>query len=221
MPSAQQHVSPQWQTETVPLSFTAIDFETANGSPASACSVGLVKVVNGKVVDELSWLIRPPMGHDEFWASNINIHGILPSEVVGAPEWRELDAEFRAFIGDDWLVAHNAGFDIGVLRSCCEVEHVPVPNLNYLCSLQVARRTYHLDSYRLPSVAMAAGFEDFSHHDALDDSRACAAIMLHAAKRHEVDDLLTLAHVTRVHPGALGPKAEAARRASHGPMALQ
>lgn len=205
----------------MPLSFTAIDFETANGSSASACSVGLVKVSDGKVVDELSWLIKPPAGHDEFWQGNIRIHGIEPWQVLDAPEWHELNAEFTEFVADDWLVAHNAGFDIGVLRACCETEGCAVPNLNYLCSLQVARRTYHLDSYRLPVAAMAAGFEDFSHHDALDDARACAAIMVHAAKRHEADDLATLARITRVQPGALGPKAEAKRRASHGPMALQ
>jgi DNA polymerase-3 subunit epsilon len=51
----------------VPLDFTAIDFETANSSSASACSVGLVKVQDGRVVDREYWLIKPPLGHDEFW----------------------------------------------------------------------------------------------------------------------------------------------------------
>ena len=205
----------------MPLNFTAIDFETANGSPASACSVGLVKVANGKVVDSVSWLLRPPFGHDEFWASNIAIHGITPEMVRAELDWSARAAEFTEFVGADWLVAHNAGFDMGVLKATSLAHRIAVPNLNYLCSLQVARRSYHLDSYRLPNVAMAAGFEDFSHHDALDDARACAAIMLHAAKRHEVDDLVALARVTRVNPGAVGPVAEAAERSSFGPMALQ
>ncbi len=208
-------------TGVVPVSFTAIDFETANGSPASACSVGLVKVVDGRVVDELSWLLHPAFGHDEFWEGNIRVHGILPAHVAGAPHWNEVADEFTEFVGDDWLVAHNAGFDMGVLRAIHEADQLAVPNLNYLCSLQVARRTYHLDSYRLPVAAMAAGFEDFSHHDALDDARACAAIVVHAAKRHEADDLERLARITRVNPGALGPRAEKERRSTHGPMALQ
>ena len=46
----------------MPLDFTAIDFETANQSSASACSVGLVKVRGGVVVDTASWFIRPPFG---------------------------------------------------------------------------------------------------------------------------------------------------------------
>ena len=61
---------------TVPLDFTAIDFETANSSAASACSVGLVKVRDGRVVDRAGWLIRPPLGHDEFHEWNTRIHGI-------------------------------------------------------------------------------------------------------------------------------------------------
>ena len=55
----------------MPLDFTAIDFETANGSAASACSVGLVKVRDGQVVDRIGWYIRPPLGHDHFVDWNI------------------------------------------------------------------------------------------------------------------------------------------------------
>ena len=205
----------------MPVSFTAIDFETANGSPASACSVGLVKVADGVVVAEQSWLLRPPAGHDEFWESNIRVHGIRPSQVHDAPSWADIADEVAEFSGTDWLVAHNAGFDMGVLRATCDAHRIAVPNLTYVCSLQVARRTYHLDSYRLPVAALAAGFDEFTHHDALDDARACAAIMVHAAKRHDADSLARLAEITRVKPGALGPVAEAQHRSTFGPMALQ
>lgn len=205
----------------MPVSFTAIDFETANASPASACAVGLVKVHDGRVVDERSWLLKPPFGHDEFWAANIRVHGIEPEQVADAPAWPDVFSEVSELVASDWLIAHNAGFDMGVLKATHEAHGIPVPNLHYLCSLQVARRTYTLDSYRLPVAAMAAGFEDFSHHDALDDARACAAIMVHAAHRHGVDDLAALAKVTSVNVGVLGPAAEAAQRATHGPMALQ
>lgn len=183
--------------------------------------MGLVKVADGVVVAEQSWLLKPPPGADEFWESNIRVHGILPSQVADAPSWADIAADFSAFVEDDWLVAHNAGFDMGVLRATVDAHGLPVPNVNYLCSLQVARRTYHLDSYRLPVAAMAAGFEDFAHHDALDDARACAAIMIHAAKRHEADSLTRLAEITRVTPGALGPVAESRHRETFGPMALQ
>jgi DNA polymerase-3 subunit epsilon len=204
----------------VPLNFTAIDFETANSSGASACSVGLVKVRDGRVVDKVGWLIQPPAGHDAFLEWNTKIHGIRAEDVVGAATWSEQLSDLVAFADGDHLVAHNAGFDLGVIKTSTTVSGLVVPDFNYVCSLQVARATYHLDSYRLPVVAMAAGFEDFSHHDALADAEACAAIMIHSAARHDVESLEQLAHVTRVKIGVIGPVATKEHASTHGPMAL-
>ncbi|MCU1442314.1 MAG: polymerase subunit epsilon [Cryobacterium sp.] len=204
----------------MPLNFTAIDFETANSSSASACSVGLVKVRDGIVVDRAAWFIQPAAGHDAFLEWNIRIHGIQAADVVGASTWAEQLPDLVAFAEGDHLVAHNAGFDLGVIKTASMVAGLEVPDFQYVCSLQVARRTYHLDSYRLPVAAMAAGFEDFAHHDALADSEACAAIMIHAAKRHEADTLEELAHITRVKVGVIGPVATQEHASTHGPMAL-
>lgn len=205
----------------MPVDFTAIDFETANSSSASACSVGLVKVRDGRVVDRVHWYIRPPFPHNEFSEWNIRIHGITPEMVADAPGWADHLPAFREFAEHDVLVAHNAGFDMGVIAKASAAVGADVPDFRSLCSLQVARKTYHLDSYRLPVAAMAAGFEGFSHHDALADAEACAAIIVHAAKRHEAGDLERLAHVTRVRFGAIGPVATRDDRAVHAPMALQ
>ena len=205
----------------VPVDFTAIDFETANSSSASACSVGLVKVRDGRVVDRVHWYIRPPFPHDEFSEWNVRIHGITPEMVADAPGWAAHLPALREFTDGDVLVAHNAGFDMAVIAKTSTAFGLDVPDFRYLCSLQVARRTYHLDSYRLPVAAMAAGFEGFSHHDALADAEACAAIIVHAAKRHEADDVERLAHITRVQLGAIGPVASRDDRAVTGPMALQ
>jgi DNA polymerase-3 subunit epsilon len=180
----------------VPLDFTAIDFETANSSSASPCSVGLVKVRNGLVVDKVGWLIKPPAGHDEFWEWNTRIHGIVAEDVVDAASWTEQLPDLVAFADGDILVAHNASFDMGVIAGACAATQVHTPSFRYACSLQIARKTYHLDSYRLPVAAMAAGFEDFEHHQALADAEACAAIIVHAAKRHEALDVAHLAAIT-------------------------
>ena len=204
----------------MPLNFTAIDFETANSSAASACSVGMAKVRDGKVVERVGWFIRPPVGHDAFQEWNIKIHGIRPSDVAGAAGWAAQLPDLVAFADGDHLVAHNAGFDLGVISTSSTVAGLAIPDFEYVCSLQVARRTYHLDSYRLPVAAMAAGFEDFAHHDALADAEACAAIMIHAAHRHEASTLEELAHITRVKIGAIGPVATRERAETHGPMAL-
>ena len=185
------------------LDFTAIDFETANSSSASACSVGLVKVRDGRVVDTASWFIRPPFGHDGFLEWNTRIHGIVAADVVDAAGWAAQLPDLVAFVDGDHLVAHNAGFDMGVIRGGCTATGLSCPPFDYVCSLQVARRTFTLDSYRLPVAAMAAGFEDFAHHDALADARACAAIVIHAADRHGAPDLAVLAATARVRVGSL------------------
>lgn len=195
----------------MPLDFTAIDFETANNSAASACSVGLVKVRDGRVVDQASWLIKPPLGHDDFLEWNVRIHGIMAVDVVDALLWSEQLHDLQSFAENDTLVAHNAGFDMGVIAAACAASYVPTPTFDYLCSLQVARKTYNLESYRLPVAAMAAGFEDFQHHDALADSQACAAIIVHAARRHGAVDIAELAELTASRIRRLGtPRVELA-----------
>jgi DNA polymerase-3 subunit epsilon len=199
----------------VPLDFTAIDFETANNSAASACSVGLVKVRDGRVVDRAHWYIRPPLGHDYFLEWNIRIHGITPDHIVDALLWSDQLVDLLDFAEGDHLVAHNAGFDMGVIRAACEASGIETPSFAYLCSLQVARKTYHLDSYRLPVAAMAAGFEDFQHHNALADSEACAAIIVHAARRHDAETVPHLATVTGTRIGFIGAAAN-----DHVPAAL-
>jgi len=181
----------------VPISFTAIDFETANGSPASPCAVGLVKVRDGKIVDSFVTYIQPPGEHNWFHEGNIKVHGIRPSDVDGAPTVAEAFPIMLDFIEDDVLVAHNAPFDMGVLRASAEYVGLELPDLFYACSLAISRKTYNLESYRLNAVAYAIGHEEFDHHDALADSDACARIILHAAKRNGAEDWDTLLAETK------------------------
>ena len=200
----------------MPINFTAIDFETANSSSASACSVGLVKVVDGRVVDKANWFIRPPLGHDFFNEWNTRIHGIVAGDLAGAALWSEQLDDIVAFADGDHLVAHNAGFDMGVINGGCAASAIETPSFSYACSLQIARKTYHLDSYKLPVAAMAAGFEDFAHHDALADAEACAAIVVHAAKRHEANDLVHLTRITGTKIGHIGAVAAQYRPLAFG-----
>lgn len=180
----------------MPVNFTALDFETANSHPSSACSVGLVRVRDGVVVDRSYWLIKPPPAHAEFLPFNIKIHGITPQMVADAKHWQDQLDELTEFIGDDIAVAHNASFDMGVIRAACAETIAPTPRLKYLCSVQVSRKTYEIPSHRLPLAAAAAGFGEFAHHDALADAEACAAIISDAARRHEVEDVVALAKKT-------------------------
>lgn len=175
------------------LDFTAIDFETANSSSASACAVGLARVRDGRVVATAAWLIKPPAGHDHFAPINIGIHGIRPIDVADAPDWSTQLERLTAFAGADVLVAHNAGFDMSVLRRACAATGDDCPPYRYMCSVQMSRKTYALESYRLPRVAAEAGCSPFAHHDALADAVACAEITIDCARRAGVDDVHDLA----------------------------
>jgi len=197
------------ESRAVTMDFTAIDFETANRSSASACSVGLVKVRDGRVVGRDWWYIRPPFGHDWFSEWNTRIHGICESDIVDALVWSDQLADLVTFAEDDVFVAHNAGFDMGVITSACAASSVPTPGYDYLCSLRVARRTYSLDSYRLPLAAAAAGYGGFRHHDALSDAEACAAIVIDAGRRHGVDDVSELAEAVGARLRRIGTAAAA------------
>ncbi|MHC6593021.1 3'-5' exonuclease [Arthrobacter sp. C152] len=174
------------------LDFTAIDFETANGFRGSPCSVGLTKVRGGKIVAEASWLMRPPAGHDHFDHHNVRIHGITPADVSGRPRFGELFPEIGGFIGDDVLVAHNAAFDLGVIRSALEVSGLPGPAYDYVCTVMLSRRCYSLVSNSLPFAAEEAGVPLVNHHDAAEDARACAGILIDIAARNGANSIAEL-----------------------------
>ena len=174
------------------LDFTAIDFETANGFRGSPCAVGLTKVRGGKIVEEASWLMRPPHNYDHFDYHNVRIHGITAADVAGRPRFGELFAEIGAFIGDDVLAAHNAAFDLGVIRSALEVSGLPGPAYDYVCTVMLSRRCYSLVSNSVPFAAEEAGVPLVKHHDAAEDARACAGILVDIARRNGANSLTEL-----------------------------
>lgn len=174
----------------MPLNFTAIDFETANNSPASPCAVGLVRVRDGRVEDTFALAFMPPSPHGWFSEFNTKIHGIRESDVTDGPTWAEVLPLMLEFIGEDVLIAHNAPFDMGVLRAAAAAVDSALPELDYACTVLMSRKAFPgLDSHRLNEVAYRVGFEDFRHHDALDDARACAEIVLYIAKREGLTEL--------------------------------
>lgn len=173
--------------------YTAIDFETASSFRGSPCSVGLVRVRGGRIVDTRHWLIRPPEGADHFDSWNMSIHGITAEKVAGAPRWRDILPELVEFIGDDVVIAHNASFDAGVVRYACEIDSLDYPGWQFLCTLVMSRKMLTLPSYCLPYVAEYLGLQFTDHHDALADARAVVDIVDHLSARSSANSLAELA----------------------------
>ncbi len=159
-------------------SFVALDFETANRERDSACALALVRVEEGRVTQRVSRLIRPPTRVFEF----TYLHGIDWRRVSGEPTFAELwPSLLPVFAGVDFIAAHNAGFDRGVLAACSARAGFPDLALPFECTMKLARATWSLYPTTLKHVADFLGVP-LQNHDAASDAEACARIVLAAAK---------------------------------------
>lgn len=169
----------------------ALDFETANERRDSACAVGLAWIADGRVVRRRSHLIRPP--EMRFSPGNIRVHGILPADVADKPGFAEVMAPYLADLSGGVILAHNATFDLGVLRAGLGRAGLPVPDFSALCTVQVARRVFPApEGCGLGKVARRLGIT-FEHHDAGEDAYACARIALAAMGETGTTDVHGLA----------------------------
>jgi DNA polymerase-3 subunit epsilon len=187
------------------LSFVALDFETANSSRASACSLGMTKVVDGKILDFKYESFRPPEGFDLFEPRNIATHGIHPEDVANKKRFIELWPDFYSFIGGLPVVAHNASFDISVLRAALTASNHLWPQLEYACTYEASKNLFDIARHSLPDVAKAAKVEwdESQHHDALFDSRICAEIVLALAIKQNSSTLTELLTSVNLRIGEL------------------
>jgi DNA polymerase-3 subunit epsilon len=159
----------------------AIDFETANASRSSPCAIGLAWVGLNGVSHVSHRLIRPKSL--KFDGINISIHGIRPEDVKDEPEFPEVWAELAPHLTGTMVLAHNASFDMSVLRATLDLYGLMWPELSYLCTVKVARECWpELVDHKLPTVAAHLGI-DLDHHVASSDAEACAQVALRAAAR--------------------------------------
>lgn len=156
--------------------FAAIDFETANNCRSSVCSVGVVIVRGGKVVDRFYSLIEPEPNYYTFWTTRV--HGLTREQTDGQPSFPKVWAMIEEKIKGLPLVAHNSPFDRGCLKAVFEVYGMDYPDYPFLCTLAAARRVLNLPNNNLETVATACGYDLRRHHHALADAEACAAIAL-------------------------------------------
>lgn len=101
------------------------------------------------------------------------------------------------------MVAHNAGFDIGVIRYACAMDNIEWPETRFLCTMVMARRALSLPSYRLPFVAGSCGFVMGEHHDPLADAHGVVGIVKALADEAGADQLTDLAAAHRMSIGRM------------------
>lgn len=183
------------------MDFVAIDFETANESRDSACSVGLTVVRNGAIEQTISSLLRPT--EMRFSPRCEQIHGITEEMVRDAPTLREFWPSISGLLQDNLVVAHNAAFDMGVLRNSLHAAKVAIPAVSYLCTHKISERAWpHLAIHRLKFLARIHNIQ-LDHHDASSDSKVAAELLILAMRESNLSCPLMLATHLGVRVGQI------------------
>ena len=160
------------------LDFAAIDFETANECPSSVCSVGVVVVRGGKVVDTFYSLIHPEPEYYQWFCRRV--HGLGPEDTEVAPVFPFVWEKIASKIEGLPLVAHNSSFDEGCLKEVFKVYQMDYPNYRFYDTLAISRKVYgaSLPNHQLQTVSAICGYDLKNHHHALADAEACAFIAM-------------------------------------------
>ncbi|MGV3539959.1 MAG: 3'-5' exonuclease [Rufibacter sp.] len=162
-----------------PMDFVTLDFETATPERDSPCEIGLTFVKNGQITKTQAWLIKPK-SYPYFNGFNIAIHGIKPQDVKNSPTFEQVWQEIQPLLQHQLVIAHNASFDMSVLRATLTTYQLPFPEFRYACSVQFSKQVWTgLPYYDLKSLCNRHGIQ-FKHHRAAADSYACAELTLRA-----------------------------------------
>ncbi len=186
--------------------FVALDVETANADAASICQIGIALVDASGAMETFSFFIDP---EDEFASFNTRLHGISAASVAGCPNFPMVFEPLRAFLARHPLVQHST-FDERAIAAACAAYRLPAPDLRWHNSVQAARTAWPElrgnGGHGLGSLKTHLGLQ-FQHHDAAEDAKAAAQVVLLAEQKTGADFFDGSLQKVRVTPGAAPVKA--------------
>lgn len=182
------------------FSFVALDVETATGCRSSICEIGVTVVEDSEVKESKSWLIQPK--ENLYWRRNIDIHGITPKDTCNKAYFSEVWGEINPYIKGKVIVTHNTSFDMYAIAEALTENNIPLPNLDYFCSLRIAQRTFSLLKYSLAPLCNSLGIPLEQHHRAASDSEACAKVMLRCLEELQVSSFDELEQKIKIKRGS-------------------
>ncbi|MDX2471187.1 MAG: 3'-5' exonuclease [SAR324 cluster bacterium] len=157
--------------------YIALDVETANFNRGSICQIGLAAFSETELLDSWGDYIDP---EEYFSGQNIAIHGITESMVFNCSKFADILPELCKL--EKSIVAQHSGFDSGAIKEACAKYGLPVPNLVWVDSAKIARRTWPkgtFNGYGLGELSLRLGIT-FQHHDAIEDAIAAGKVVLAA-----------------------------------------
>jgi DNA polymerase III epsilon subunit-like protein len=155
--------------------YIVFDVETPNHFNDRMSAIGVSVIEDGRIVDEFFSYVNPETGFDPF---NTELTGISAATVADAPTFADLWPRLRELFERGTLVAHNAPFDMGVLKKCLHGYGIQWrERASYLCTVQIGRRVLPGMGHGLGDMCDYYGIE-LDHHKADSDSHAAAEILL-------------------------------------------
>mgnify|MGYP000873610126 FL=1 len=168
------------------MNFIAIDFETANSNRSSICSMGVAIVEKGKLVGTEHFHIKPtPNFYDSY---NTMLHGISEKDTKNEKTFKQQWKTFKQYFDNQTVIAHNASFDLSVLRFTLDESKLAYPDLDYHCTYRLSQIALQLPSHRLNDVSNHFKIK-LNHHNAESDAQASALIALKLCEKFKASSL--------------------------------
>lgn len=165
----------------------ALDVETATATRESMCSIGIATFQDGQLLDQMYWMVQPPNNYYD--TANIRIHEITPDMTAKERLFRDVWPELKPYLDRaDFLIAHNAGFDMTVMRSTLGFYGQDIPDYRYGCTYVLSNRLLGRagpGARRLNTLCSRYGVDLYHHHDASQDSVACGQMVYRMIKDTE------------------------------------
>lgn len=182
------------------MKIAAIDFETANRSMASVCSVGVSTLDEGVLEEEAFYsLIAPAENVNRFDPFNISIHHITPDMVETAPSWTQLYPDLMDALDGGLVCAHNANFDMTCMKQTCLNTGRPVPALQYFDTVELSRHVFpQMPHHRLDDMCSYLNIQ-LNHHNAGSDALGCLMIVEKVMEMSGIYDIEELLQKTHTH----------------------
>lgn len=180
-------------------SFTVVDVETANGSRASICQIGIAVFEDGKLTALHQSLVNP---QEDFHRGNIRVHGIATKDVNKAPTYPQIADQIRALLEGQTIVTYTA-FDQDALRKVHQKYGIPFFHAKWVDAHAVIKdslRGHDIGSLSLTNVAKKMGVE-YLAHNAAEDARATGEIILKVNELadSDIDDRLKKYRESTLH----------------------